>query len=256
MSDCSRIDPLVTPFVDGALHEADRALVEGHVRACPACRSRVDAERSVHDLVGAHRAGLCGLAAPAALRERCRQAPASAAVPAGPAAVSTWRARAVPLALAATLVVALAGVVVYRFTAAPISLMAAELTTDHVKCFMLHGHPERPPTASEVEEVLEQMFAWDATLPDAPERAGLELLGARPCFYAEGRVAHIMYRYEGRPVSVFMLPNRERAADLFEVVGGHRALAWTTAGRTFMLVAHEPPAEMERIARFVRAGLR
>ena len=50
---CDRIDPLVTPFVDGDLPEPDRRLVEEHLRACPPCHSRVAAERHVHELIRA-----------------------------------------------------------------------------------------------------------------------------------------------------------------------------------------------------------
>jgi hypothetical protein len=153
-------------------------------------------------------------------------------------------------------VLAVSAAVVYRLAQSPVSLIAAELTTDHVKCFMLHGSPDRAPAAGDVEQSLERMFGWDATLPARPEQAGLELVGARPCLYAEGRVAHIMYRYHGRPVSIFMLPNRQRAEELVDVMG-HRAVVWNNAdGRTFVLVAREQPEEVDRIAQFVHAGLR
>lgn len=249
MSDCSRIDDLVTPYVDGELPDDERSGVERHLDRCRACRSRVEVERSMHHLLDRRRMELCAVAAPPALRARCQIAPAMHG------SQRLWRTRTVTLALAATLVLTLLSAVIYRFTEAPISLIAAELTTDHVKCFMLHGAPDRAPSTGEVEQSLERLFGWDATLPAQPEQAGLALVGARPCLYAEGRVAHIMYRHEGRPVSVFMLPNRRRAQELVDVAG-HHAVIWTTGDRTFVLVAREPPAEMDRIARFVHAGLR
>lgn len=271
MSDCHSIESLVTPYVDGELPAGDLASIDRHLAACPRCRSRVEAERSVQCLLADRRDALAAVSAPVALRTRCRQPAVATRVdapgrPGGaglgrvaalPAARSIpgWRARALPLAVAATLLIALASLAVYRLTQSPVRVIAAELTADHVKCFVLHGGRADRPSTAEVEQALSTMFGWSADLPGAPEQAGLELVGARPCLYAEGRVAHIMYRYQGRPVSVFMLPDTARTQDLFEVMG-HQAVVWTTGGRTFVLVAREPAADVERLARFVHAGLR
>ena len=91
--------------------------------------------------------------------------------------------------------------------------------------------------------------------PERPDEAGLELVGARPCLYGEGRVAHVMYRHQGRPVSVFMLPERQRAEDLIEVLG-HDAAIWSAGDRTFVVVAREAPADVRRIVSFVHASIR
>jgi hypothetical protein len=98
-------------------------------------------------------------------------------------------------------------------------------------------------------------FGWLPHLPEQPERAGLELVGARPCLYAEGKIAHIMYRHQGRPVSIFMLPNATRSRELVEVLG-HQAAIWCVGNRTFVLIAREPKREVEQMASFVQASLR
>ena len=64
-----------------------------------------------------------------------------------------------------------------------------------------------------------------------------------------------MYRHDGRPVSLFMLPPRARPEELVEVLG-HEAAIWSVGDRTFVLVAREPRAEVERMASFVTAALR
>ena len=97
-------------------------------------------------------------------------------------------------------------------------------------------------------------FDWRMHLPADPEQAGLELVGARPCLYGEGKIAHIMYKHEGHPVSVFMLPNTARAQELVEVLG-HEAAIWCANNRTFVVVAREPRREVEQIASFVQASL-
>ena len=92
-------------------------------------------------------------------------------------------------------------------------------------------------------------------LPANAASAGLELVGSRQCIYGEGKIAHIMYRHAGHPVSLFMLPRAERAEELVEVLG-HEAKIWCVGNRTFVLVAGEPRADVERIASFVQAALR
>jgi hypothetical protein len=109
------------------------------------------------------------------------------------------------------------------------------------------------PTA--VESSMISGFGWKAHLPDEPSRVGLELVGARPCLYGEGKIAHIMYRHDGRPVSLFMLPNSSRSHDVVEVLG-HQAAIWCVGNRTFVLISREPKRAVEQMASFVQASLR
>jgi len=260
MSDCSFIDPLVTPYVDGELPGADREAVAQHLRACPPCRARVIVEQAVRDLVHARKPALRRERASDLLRATCaahsarsiaggRLARASSP---GGTVPARWR-RLAPLALAATLVL-LAGASLYQITEKSTHVMAAELAADHVKCFLLQdlisaGQPARP-----VEYALASKFGWSAHLPERPDRAALELVGERTCLYGQGRVAHIMYRHEGRPVSLFMLPNDTRKEEVLDTLG-HGAAVWSVGSRTFVLIAREPKADFERMALFVRAGL-
>jgi hypothetical protein len=97
-------------------------------------------------------------------------------------------------------------------------------------------------------------FDWRMHMPTDASRAGLELVGARPCLYGEGKIAHIMYRHEGRPLSLFMLPDTDRAQELVEVFG-HEAAIWCVNHRTFVLIAREPKQDVERLAAFVQSSL-
>jgi anti-sigma factor RsiW len=260
MPNCYKIDPLVTPFIDGELPDADRRAVEEHLRACPPCHSRVAAEREVHALIRERVPALCKPEAPDALHARCwaiaRLNPqaSDAAPPAGtsPAVVPK---RLVPYALAASLIVFVGGAFVYQATDRSSRVLAAELTADHVKCFALNRALGTHEGAAAVESSMSSGFDWRMHLPDNPSQAGLELIGSRPCLYGEGKIAHIMYRHEGRPVSVFMLPRSARTEELVEVLG-HEAKIWCVGNRTFVLIAREPRAEVERMASFVQASLR
>jgi hypothetical protein len=54
MMTCHEIDRLVTPFIDGECSAEERASVVVHLRECPACRERVDAEASAKQMLHAH----------------------------------------------------------------------------------------------------------------------------------------------------------------------------------------------------------
>jgi hypothetical protein len=160
-----------------------------------------------------------------------------------------------PLALAASLVLIVGGAFMYGITGRSDRVMAAELVADHIKCFGVNRVFNTQQQASIVEGALASTFGWNVRLPERTDEVGLELIGARPCLYGEGRVAHIMYRHHGHPVSVFMLPKTVRPSDLIDVLG-HEAAIWPSGDRTFVLVAREPREEVERMASFVHASLR
>jgi anti-sigma factor RsiW len=254
---CDRIEPLVTPFVDGDLSDADRRAVEEHLRVCPPCHSRVAAEREVRDLIRRRVPALQQTAAPDALHAKCwllaRHAPQAADTRSLPP-VPLPR-RLVPYALAASLVLVVGGAFVYQATDKSARVMAAELTADHVKCFAMNGVFGRHEGAAAVESSMAGSFGWSMHLPDHPSSAGLELVGSRQCLYGEGEIAHIMYRHQGHPVSLFMLPKTARTDELVEVLG-HEVKIWCAGDRTFVLVAREPRGDVERMASFVQASLR
>jgi anti-sigma factor RsiW len=265
MPNCSSIDHLVTPFVDGELADADARAIEQHLGLCSPCRARVLAERAVRNLLQERKPALRDDCAPGALRSRCAklaQAPGAsgqagqraAAEPSRRATISLWRPRLAPLAAAASLVLLVGGAFVYQFTVSSTRLMAAELTADHVKCFAMNAVLRTHQPAEVVESSMASGFGWDMRLPANEAGAGLELVGSRPCLYGEGKVAHIMYRHNGEPVSLFMLPRTHRAEQLVKVFG-HEAAIWCVGDRTFVLVSRAPHDEVTRMAGFIHAAL-
>lgn len=265
---CEKLDPFVTPYIDGELGAVDRVAVEAHLRACPPCYSRVSAERIVREALRGHRAALKKERAPADLRARCALAAGAAwAHPApseAPPSDRAWwplrsstgpRRHLRPIALAATLVLLVGGAFVYELTDRSAQVMAAELTVDHLKCFAVNRVLGTHQAPAAVEGSIASSFGTSLHLPVQPEGAGLELVGERPCLYGQGRMAHIMYRHHGNPVSVFMLPGTMRSEEVVDVMG-HEAAIWSAGGRTFVLIAREPRIEVERMASFVHASLR
>lgn len=260
MSECLTIDPLVTPYVDGELAATERQLVDDHLRRCAPCHTRVAAERSVRNLLAARKPALRDERASSALRAKCEGLKSQAMPVVAPArrpaeAGHLWRARLAPLALAATLVVIVGGAFVYESTDRSTRVMAAELTADHVKCFAMNGLIGTRGDAAATEQSMLSGFGWHMQGAERFEDIGLKLVGSRPCPYREGKVAHIMYHHDGHPVSVFMLPKEIRADELVEVMG-HETAIWSVGERTFVLIARESRAEVQRMASIVQAAFR
>jgi len=254
MSSCHTIDPLVTPYVDGDIPDADRRRVDEHLRACPPCHSRVATERAVREAIDARRALLCGDKAPAALRAKCESIARRPERARDRRRAEGWKSRVLPFALAASLLLVVASAFLYQLTAGSTRVLAAELTADHMKCFAMNAVLGTHDLPTAVEGTMSSSFGWHMRLPADPASVGLELVGARPCLYGEGKIAHIMYRHDGNPVSLFMLPETARAQQLVRVLG-HEAAIWCVGNRTFVLLAREPRREVERMASYVKASL-
>ena len=58
MTDCQHVDVLATPYVDGEIGQADRELVDRHLRACGPCRSRIKRLTRVCDAYGSAMAAI------------------------------------------------------------------------------------------------------------------------------------------------------------------------------------------------------
>lgn len=267
-SDCQSLDPLVTPYVDGELAPHDCARVEAHLALCPPCRDRLGVERSVRARLCEERPALCRDRAPIDLVARCQQQNGRTPISlvSGEKGVRPLfsRRRLAPLAAAALVVLAVGTAAIYQATGSSAGLLAAELAADHVKCALLNrvvgaGHGDAEGTdVHAVERWLASTFSWEARLPDAPARAGLELVGSRQCLYGRGTAAHIMYRdiqHQGEMVSVFMLPGQIRPDTLVAALG-HEASVWSDGKRTFVLLARRPRGDVQRLAAFVAGSVR
>jgi anti-sigma factor RsiW len=241
MPSCREVDPLFTPYVDGEATVAERAIVDAHLRACPKCRHQTALQAAVRETVRAKLAPPC---APAQLRARCR-----AAAHTGPFGIPRTL---FSLAMAAALVLVLGGVLLYSLTGLSPTVLAAQLTLDHVTCFTFHDSnaPVDPRTS---EERYAREYGQQIRLPQTAA-AGLQLVGVRRCYCGDGAAAHAMYRLNGRPVSLYIIPgaNRERAStDVF----GHDAFIWSKGDTTYALVSREPGAALEQLAAAMNGSL-
>jgi anti-sigma factor (TIGR02949 family) len=242
MKRCADLDALVTPFVDGEASPEDQAAVADHLEACPPCKCRAGIERAARQIVREHAASLA-TAAPPGLRSRCRR---GASVQAG------WRQGA--LALAATLLLALGGALAYSTFINPSAAIVAQLALDHLKCFALFDQPDALDPAAVRAELLAQ-HGWDVPIPGRGETTGLSLIGGRRCVYLDGQLAHLLYKRGTVPVSVFVLPAGKSMPAGRRQLMGYSAVALERGGRTWVVLAHEPPAEVLTIASRFDTGL-
>jgi anti-sigma factor RsiW len=264
MSKCRDLDPLFAPYADGEVAAVDRASVEAHLERCPPCRARVAEQRTVRAVLVARRPTLRACASDH-LRARCSAyAGHSTRPPFSFRRVAAAR-RWVPLSLAATLLIAVAGAFVFGLND-KVEALAAQLTLDHVTCFQFA--PERLTHADSTTASREWAArqGWPIQIPASSPSAGLELLGVRRCSMSSGRVAHVMYKWRGEPLSVFVVPRTIRpigqpqkpAGQQQEIVEkfGHEAIMWTEGDRTYVILARARPADLQPIVVYVRANAR
>ena len=245
MEPCRDLGPLITRVADSEATAAERGRVDGHVRECAPCHRQIHAERESRRLVR-ERAGMLVGHAPLGLRARCASTRTQAARSDRRPLPLLSRARW-PTALAATLVLALAGTAFYGLVVNPSKAVAAQLALDHLKCFTLFEEPAGL-APSDVQAELKSRHGIDIVLPSGEAASGLTLVGGRRCLYLDGSIAHLLYRKGAVQISVFVLPTGAKLSQTELDVLGHTAVAFVKGGRTWVALARAPRAEMKAIA--------
>jgi anti-sigma factor RsiW len=255
MSECRDLEPMLAPYVDGNADSQAAAVVDAHLRVCPPCRDRVTEERAARDVLLARREGLKTCASDD-LRRRCaayRSGATGAAVrtAARPLARRTW----VPLSLAAALLLA-AGSIFFLGLNQSVEVLAAQLALDHVKCFQFAPeHTESPPDPEILAKQWYNARGWPVKIPASAADQDLELLAVRRCGSTEGITAHMMYKWRGAPLSVYVLNSAStRAGEVEQLVEkiGQDAVIWSHAGRTYAVVSRGTSAELEPVVKYVK----
>jgi anti-sigma factor RsiW len=230
MSECRHVTEQLTSYVDEQLDANRRNEVDRHLEECVACRGAVARERGGQTVLRDHAQRLREEPLPSGLRSRCEslvQEQMRARLPG-------WRRTLVPTMLSVILLVFTASAIFSLATRRSDAVLAAQLTADHSKCFKLFVAGNPPVMdAHEVEEMLVREYGWKIHVP--PSVDGLQLIGARRCLYADGLIPHVLYRANGRDLSLFVLNGVTRnPSDL--VTFGHRSQIWTKNNTTFVLV--------------------
>ena len=248
---CREVEALFTPYVDGEAAPQERTDVEAHLTKCPPCREAVSDERTARDVLKA-RATALREAAPAPLRERC--AACADGVPQSGVASVLRRRPWVPLSLAATALLAVGWVFLFGVNDR-VEALAAQLALDHVKCFQFPPSSRAARDAAALSREWGAAQGWAISVPSSLASEQLELIGVRRCLSTQGGLAHIMYRWHGAPLSVYVLNRTLGGAPATDEVVpklGEQAVIWSSDGRTYAVVGRGRPAELQNLAAYVR----
>jgi len=246
---CRDLEEHLAPYVDGEETPEARRFVEAHLAVCPPCLARADAERAARDVVREHR-DVLRAAAPADLRARCAALQSSAA--SRQSSMSSVR-RWVPLSLAASLVLAIAGVFAFGLNDR-VEALTASLTIDHVKCFKVSGKPAHAePAVAERDWQADQ--GWPIVVPPSAPSQQLVLVDVRRCFSTDGRAAHMMYTWRGAPLSLYVLQESPAHDQTLEKMG-HGAVIWGANQRTYVVVAEGHPQDLTQVVHYMKAHAR
>jgi len=246
---CADLDERLAAYVDGEDTTPAHRAVDAHLAGCPPCREDAVAESAARTIVRGHKRAISDRA-PDALRARCAKLSAAGArLPAAGFQLRKW----VPMSLAATLVLAVAGVFLFGLKN-PAEALAASLAADHIKCFNVEGtaHATQPAIA---EQAWQQDQGWPIGVPSADASQQLKLCGVRRCFTSDGRSAHIMYTWRGAPLSVYVL-QKETDRDRVMRMLGTQAVIWRANQRTYAVVAADDTRDLTQIVDYMKARVR
>jgi anti-sigma factor RsiW len=238
----------MTRYVDGSLPPDERAAVERHLQSCPPCRDEAHEEAAGRTVIRECAERLRHAPVPPALRARC-QAIAHAECH---ARAARWRGALVPALLAASLVLATAAAIAWVATQRSTTVLAAQLSADHTRCFGRLPADPAPLDALQVEQSLEARYGWDVHVPAADGVDGMRLVEGRRCLTAtHGGVPHLLYKVNGEDVSLYIFEGVTRD-DAVVTALGHRARIWTRGADTFALVSSSDGAELTRALDYMR----
>jgi anti-sigma factor RsiW len=248
MSECRRTADRLTAYVDETLPPAERAAVDSHLNDCPPCRVSADHQQGGRTVLRECADQLRSAPLPPGLRSRCT---ALAREHAERAAARSWTARIIPATLAVALVLFTAIAIVTLATERSNTVLAAQLTADHAKCFRAFPPSGDDVDAHAAEERLASLYGWDIHVPPSSPRDGVRLVGARRCLYGDGRIPHLLYEVSGQPLSLFVLEGEMRKPGDVTAFG-HRSRIWTRGPTTFVLVSPTSAGDLSQAVSYVR----
>ena len=233
---CRDVRELADSFLaDELLTETNHDMLR-HLESCPACRTEIDGRRRLREALRAAVDRAPDLAPRPEFMARLRTdlRAASGTAPARRrVVVRRW------LALAATVVLAVAIGFVYRFRGA--DELAKAAVGDHQNCALQFRLTEKPIPLEDAARRYGEMYRVVNDLPpaDIVMTAGTaRVLERHACVYGGRRFAHLVLRYRGKLVSVMVTAadTRHRVALAPSVIDGMTVTSFV-AGHQVVFVA-------------------
>ncbi|MFQ5846716.1 MAG: anti-sigma factor family protein [Candidatus Methylomirabilales bacterium] len=239
-------------YCDGELEPSKMLEVEGHLDACPSCRSVVEGERAFREGL---RAAVAREPVPPHLVERLRSAIAESEESEGrPARPAVWGRRAWSLALAASILLFVVGGTLGYLVAQPSSRpgfhpLVTDLVSEHMK-FALRENPAELPSENikQVAHWVRGRLGYSVRVPDY-STSGIQLLGARVARLSGRRAGYIVYEKGRNIISLFAFPRygadfsglteirRDGRSFLSGEYQGQQILLWESGKTTYALVS-------------------
>jgi anti-sigma factor RsiW len=246
---CADLDERLTPYVDGEDTPTSHRAVGAHLQACPPCGRLAHEEATAREVLHAHR-GAVTAHAPESLRARCA---ANLTPPASFSPTLALIRRWAPLSLAATLVLAVAGVFLFGLNDG-VQALAASLAADHVTCFKVNGAGGETE-AQMAERAWQDDQGWPIVVPRAEPAQQLKLIGVRHCLSTAGHVAHMMYTWGGEPLSVYVL-QADAGRDAVAHRMGAQEIIWRANSRTYAIVSGDTTRDLTPVVAYLKARVR
>lgn len=245
---CQDIAPRLALLADDHDGPVADPRAASHLAECEACQRHLFLQREMHGLLRARASSLQGRA-PDALRARLAEQQGQRR----PAA-RRWAPLRMPVA--ATVLIAFLGVLLYGMTSASSTVLAAQLALDHLKCVRLVSTGTAVNPVQAVKEWAQQ-YQWTPRMPTSPTGRKASLVGVRRCLYGHGHLAHLLYDVEGHTVSVFVMPRNEYptgiAPERHDFLGQH-AEVWADGDQSFAIVGDVAPETLSAFAAEFRAA--
>jgi len=246
------IEAQVDAYLDGELAAVDTRELEAHLAQCAECTRFRDERLALRAAIAA---GIPKFQAPAALRDRVRDAAATGARARAPRPFGVrdvWR----PLALAASLAaVALGSWTLARQRAAGEAL-ADDVLASHIRSLM-PGHLTDVLSSDQhtVKPWFNGRLDFSPPVDDFAGR-GYPLLGGR-LDYVDGRtVAVLVYGRRQHVINVFVWPSARGPSGGPKTSDrqGYHLLHWTAADYTYWVASDLGEAELQEFAQLLRQG--
>ncbi len=251
---CREVEEQLPSYVDGTTRSETGKPIAAHLETCDDCRASWHAQTVARTVLKARAAQLAH-AAPPGLHTRLRSTLKGEQSSTRAAMVPSlaWTGRLTAFAAAAIVVLTLGAILLPAVTIRSTAVLAAQLALDHLKCFTIEGDADGEPIAKDAaESTLKNEFDLTVTVPPSLPGAQLELMAVRRCLYGDGRAAHLMYRLNGEPLSLFIVPGLSRPAAELSLFG-HDQQVWSAGNRTYMLVSRAGTREeLARVASYLR----